>query len=362
MTPFNKSDRLVLERLTRGVPLKLNEGRRLLMKDLVAKKEDISPIPPEVKLWFPIPEAGEVNVNARIKPERIMIPATVVNGLQKYILNCLKEISGYSKPELDGVIVGLSGGIDSTTIAAIAKTALEGTRYFVKGIILGRGQFGEQGEMNELEYQDVLFARRAAEDMGLNYEYLDISLLADAVYKIFSNSQPWNLSGILPRIRSALLLQVADDANAICAGSTNGTEFLLGAFSVGGPGGHFAPLIDFYKSEVYKIGEMLGIPRYVLDRRPAVSELGFYDDQLYGASCFIIDPILRRMGWQKRSPENVARELGHSPNWLHRIKKLRIEGEKGRKFPPVLIVCRGYKARIKPDLKWNRDRYFNNLF
>lgn len=332
------------------------------MKDLTARKEDLSPIPPEVKMWFPVPEAGEVNVNARIRPERIIIPDVVINGLQRHILKCLKEISGYSKPELDGVIIGLSGGIDSTTLAAITKTALGGTRYFVKGIILGRGRLGEQGEMNDIEYQDTLFAMRAAEDMGLNYEYLDISLLVDATCKIFSDSQPWSLSGILPRIRSSLLLQVADSTNAICAGSTNGTEFLLGAFSVGGPAGHFAPLVDFYKSEVYKIGEMLGTPRYILERRPAISELGFYDDQLYGASCFILDPILRRMGWQKRSPEYVAKELGHSPNWLHRIKKLRFEGEKGRKFPPVLVVCRGYKTRIKPYLKWNRDRYFNNLF
>ncbi len=313
-------------------------------------------------MWFPAPEQGEVNVSARIRPERIIIPDTVINGLKRHILKCLKEISGYSKPELDGVIVGLSGGVDSTTLAAIIKTALEGTRYFVKGVILGRGRLGRQGEMNDIEYQDVLFAIRAAEDVRLDYEYLDISLLINAVYRIFSDSHPWDLSGILPRIRSALLLQAADSANAICAGSTNGTEFLLGAFSVGGPGGHFSPLIDFYKSEVYKIGEMLSVPRYVLDRRPAISELGFYDDQLYGTSCFVLDPILRRMGWQKRSPESVAKELGHSPNWLHRIKELRIEGEKGRKFPPALVACRGYKARIKPDLKWNRDHYFNNLF
>lgn len=68
------------------------------------------------------------------------------------------------------------------------------------------------------------------------------------------------------------------------------------------------------------------------------------------------------MGWQKRSPESVARELGHSVDWLRRIKELRLEGEKGRKFPPALVVGRGFNTKIKPDLIWDRDRYFRNLF
>lgn len=147
----------------------------------------------------------------------------------------------------------------------------------MRGIILGRGPQGDKGEMNDVEYQDIMYAIKSAEDIRLDYEYLDISEFVNTAYDLFPASQPWELSGILPRIRSSLLLQAADNANAICAGSTNGTEFLLAAFTVGGPAGHFAPLVDFYKSEVYKIGEILGVPDYIRDRKPAISELGIYD-------------------------------------------------------------------------------------
>lgn len=323
---------------------------------------DQSPISPDIKMWFPVPEPGEVNFTARIRPERINIPGKVIAGLQDYIRECMEAISGYSKSDLDGIIVGLSGGIDSTTVLAICKTALENSNHFLRGIILGRGPEGQQGEMNDSEYQDVLFARRTAEDMQIKYEYLDISRIVNAAYELFPNTQPWELSGVLPRIRSAILLQIADNANAVCAGTTNGTEFLLGAFTVGGPTGHFAPLLDFYKSEVYKIAEILRVPPYIINRKPLVSELNLSEEQLYGASCYIIDPIIRRMGWHKRSPERVAKELGHDANWLRRIKDLRLEGEKGRKFPPSLIVCRKYKYKIKPKLSWDRNQYFNNLF
>lgn len=100
--------------------------------------EELLPVSPEVKIWFPVPEPGQVNFEARIKPERIYIPEQVIDKLKNYIRNTLHVISGYSKPELDGIVVGLSGGIDSTTTAALCRDALSGTRYFVKGLIMGR--------------------------------------------------------------------------------------------------------------------------------------------------------------------------------------------------------------------------------
>ncbi len=323
---------------------------------------ELPSVSPEVKFWFPVPEPGQVNFEARIRPERIQIPDQVVDKLKQYVRDALQEISGYSKPELDGIIVGLSGGIDSAATAALCRDAVSGTRYFVKGLIMGRAPEGQQGSMNPVEYQDIVYAIQSARDMGIDYEYIDISLLVEAVYQTFPNAKPWELSGILPRLRASLLYQAADNNNAICAGTTNGTEFILAAFSVGGPAGHFQPFIDFYKSEVYKIAEKLGVPDYIRDRRPAISELGLYDEQLYGADCYVLDPILRRMNWQKRSPERVSRELGHDVEWLRRIKELRIEGERGRKYPPAFIVGRGYKIRVKPDVKFDRDKYFDNLF
>ncbi len=318
-------------------------------------------VPQEVKEWFPIPNEGEVNFEARIKPENIVLPADIVYRLSDYVKECLQKISGYSKLALDGIVVGLSGGIDSATTAAICKTALQGTRYFIRGVILGRASAGKKGQMNDLEFEDVQFAKRMADDMGIEYQYLDISKTVESISGLVFGSGSWEMSGILPRLRSLLLLQIADSMNAICAGSTNGTELILSAFTVGGPAGHFRPIIDFYKSEVYKLAEILGVPEYIRSRKSVISELGIYDEQLYGGGCYILDPILRRLSWQKRSPKSVAKELGHSVNWLRRIKELRLEGEKGRKFPPQFMVCREYRLRVKPAMVWDRDTYFGNL-
>ncbi len=324
-------------------------------------QKDSNPVSPEIACWFPIPEPNQVNFEARIRPERVTIPERVIDELGQFIRQTLHEISGYSKPKLDGIVVGLSGGVDSTTTAKLCKDALKETDYFVKGLIMGRGSEGEQGEMNSVEYEDILYAIESAKDIGIAYRYLDLEPLLKTTGELFPGIPFWEMSGLLPRIRSAFLYQEADNNNAICAGSTNGSEFILGAFTVGGPAGHFQPLADFYKSEVYAIAKMIGVPDYIRERKAAVSELGVYEEQLYGASCYILDPILRRLNWQKRSPERIAKELGHDVEWIKKIKKLRIEGEKGRKFPPTFVVGRGHKIKIKPDVKFNRDRYFNNI-
>ena len=326
-------------------------------------ENSISPevILPELKMWFPIPEPGQVNYEARIRPERIKIPEEVIESLKNFIRTTIEKISGYSKPHPDGIIIGLSGDIDSTTTTVLCKEALLGTDKFVKGIIFGRAPEGKKGDMNDLEYEDIVFAIKSAKDIGVDYQYLDISSIVNFAYQMFPHSSMWELSGILPRLRAALLYQLADSHNAICAGTTNGTEFILGAFTFGGPAGHFQPFLDFYKSEVYKIAEMLGVPDYIIKRRPAISELGVYDEKLYGASCYILDPILRRLNYQRRSPESVAKELGHDVHWLYKIKKLRIMGEQGRKYPPVFIVGREYKIKIRPQVKFDRDSYFDNL-
>jgi len=76
-------------------------------------RQDFSPqgelplISPDVKFWFPVPEPGQVNYEARIRPERIRIPEPVIDSLKGYVRKTLQEISGYSKPELDGVVIGI---------------------------------------------------------------------------------------------------------------------------------------------------------------------------------------------------------------------------------------------------------------
>lgn len=319
-------------------------------------------ISPEVKKWFPIPEPGEVNVEARLRLEDITIPNNVVEDLQRYIQHVLSIHSGYSKDSPDGVIIGLSGGIDSSTVATLLGQTLKqgGTRYHFKGIILGRAPMGEEGKMNSVEIEDIKTAHQFAQDMHLDYEYLDISSLIKEFYKLFPKSTEWELSGVLPRIRFAVLQQYADNNNFLLADPTNFTEWSLAAFTSSGSVGSVGPLVDLYKSEVFALGKKLGVPDYVLQKKPAISELGIYDEQLYGGNCFILDPIIKRLVSDFKTPREIADELGHSVNWINRIKKLRIEGESARKTPPLAIFNERYIV-VHPAIGKIDRSYFDKI-
>lgn len=323
---------------------------------------ELPPISSEVRKWFPIPEPGEVNLEARLNLEDIVIPDRVIEDLQRYVLHVLSIHSGYSKDSPDGVIIGLSGGIDSSTVAALLDQTFKqkSKHYHFKGIILGRAPAGEQGEMNNVEWEDVRIAHQFAQNQNLDYEYFNISSLVDNFYKLFPKAKKWELSGVLPRIRFAVLQQYADNNNFLLADSTNFTEWTLAAFTSSGSAGSVGPLVDLYKSEVFALGKKLGMPDYVLQKKPAISELGIYDEQLYGGDYFILDPILKRLVSDFKTPREIADELGHSVNWINRIKTLRIEGEQARKIPSLAIFNERYIIVHPPIGKIDRS-YFDRI-
>ena len=51
----------------------------------MAKKITTEVVAPEIKMWFPVANDGEINFEARIKPENIVIPTRVVEGIQQFI-------------------------------------------------------------------------------------------------------------------------------------------------------------------------------------------------------------------------------------------------------------------------------------
>jgi NAD+ synthase len=197
-------------------------------------------------------------------------------------------------------------------------------------------------------------------DLGLEFTYLDIN----NQYKLMTESYKteWAKSSALPQIRAMHLNSQATEEDLISVGSTNGTEFILAAFSTGGPAGNIAPLIDLYKSEVYAVARDIGVPQYIIDRKPLISELNLSDYSLYGdqqgVDATVLDPILRRLWYQKQSPEVVAEALGHGLDWINDINNKRIIGETCRRGYKPLVINRAFGQEIiEPDMVIDRS-YF----
>jgi len=313
----------------------------------------------ETSVWFPIPEEGGVNYASRIDVNEIKITPQYVEALEDYLDGALEDFTGFSQERCKGFVVALSGGLDSAVTAKLLQDYCNKKGKELKIIIIGSGN--HNGNSEEYggtvgEWIDIQYAKLFCQDLDLDFEYVDIESEYSASSKRYSET--WAKSGQLPRIRANHLYTMAEEHDLISVGSTNGTEVILAAFSTGGPAGNIAPLVDLYKTEVYALARDIGVPQYIIDRKPLISELNTADDSFYGVDSALLDPILRRLWYKKQEPSQVAEELGHSESWINDINEKRIKGESARRYYQPLIINRPLKYKdIDPDLNIDRS-YF----
>ncbi len=177
-----------------------------------------------------------------------------------------------------GIVLGLSGGIDSAVVAAL------GVRAFgenVLGIIM-------PCESIDKDEEDALSVARA---INLKTIKVDLTETYRTLLKSSFNSENrMAKSNIKPRLRMTILYYYAQDLGYLVASGSNASEFHLGYFTkYGDSGTDMFPLIEFVKSEVYQLASALGIPEEVIEKKPSAGlwegqsdelEMGFSYDEL----------------------------------------------------------------------------------
>lgn len=157
-------------------------------------------------------------------------------------------------------LFGFSGGLDSSTTAAVLKNALG--KENVLGILMP-----EQGSG----------ANQLAEKIGINYQEIPVLNLVD----------PSGLEGFcedriargnfIARSRMAILYYLANCEDGLVIGTSNKSEIYTGYFTKFGDGASdFRPLADLYKTEVKELAKKLGVSEEVINKEPTA---GFWEDQ-----------------------------------------------------------------------------------
>lgn len=158
-----------------------------------------------------------------------------------------------------GAVIGISGGIDSAVVAALAVEALGPGR--VLGLIL-------PCESNEEDMKDAI---DFTEKLGIDYKIIDLT----NTYQVFlrdnrENSQ-CNLSfcNIKPRLRMTTLYFQASLYNYLVLGTSNKSELVTGYLTKYGDGGvDIEPIADLLKNEVYQMASLLDIPKEIIEKKP----------------------------------------------------------------------------------------------
>ena len=172
-----------------------------------------------------------------------------------------KNITSWIKQKVDGskakgIVVGLSGGVDSACVAALAKMALGDN---VLGLILSC----------QSNSQDEKFACQVADKFKIKLEKVCLDEVYDKFVSILPKAEKMPLANLKPRLRMVALYYFANKLNYLVAGTGNKSEALIGYFTKYGDGGvDILPLGDLLKTEVRALAKELGVPQEVIERVP----------------------------------------------------------------------------------------------
>ena len=226
-----------------------------------------------------------------------------------------------------GMVVGLSGGVDSAVVARVAQMAVP------------------DGLMTVMmpahsDPRDAEDARLVAETFGLPVMTVDLSRAVDALLvqaqQALGTWPPDTVSGdekatrlalanLKPRLRMTTLYYVANRLNYLVAGTGNRSEIAIGYYTKYGDGGvDLLPLGSLVKSEVRALARHLGVPARIIDKSPSAGLwLGQTDEGEMGFTYAELEDYLRN------GPDSLV------PATVMKIERLVRISEHKRHVPPV---------------------------
>jgi len=269
-----------------------------------------------------------------------------LSEVEKRIKRFIKEYVDNAGAE--GIVLGLSGGIDSGTTAAISSLAVGGNR--VTGLMLP--------EKETYSSKDIDDAKLVAKKFGLKTQLCDITPVLEGFYNtipIFDQADKLCKGNIKARTRMIYLYYYANKLNKIVCGSSDKSETMMGYFTKWGDvAADISPLMDLYKTQVRKLAEHMGIPRE-LAAKPSTPAL--WPNQLaeteLGIKYETLDLIL--YGLERfTTTEEIAQQLGLKKTLIEKVKNRWLAIEHKRRLPLVPKV--EYRT-VGTDFRLPRHKY-----
>jgi NAD+ synthase len=187
----------------------------------------------------------------------------------------------------DGVVIGLSGGIDSATTSKLCEEAI-GAEKVLNLFLPSRST--PKGDLAD--------ARGFCEREGMELRVVDVEPSIKAFESMLPEARRAELRGnVAARCRMIVLFHHAKMMNRLVMGTSNKSELLVGYFTKFGDGGaDFCPIGDLYKTEVRLLAKKLGIPKKIIEKVPSAGLWpGQTDEGELGISYDELDAVLAAM-------------------------------------------------------------------
>ncbi len=183
-----------------------------------------------------------------------------------------------------GIVLGLSGGIDSAVVAALSKQAVGKARVLALFMPCNSHP------------QDLAHAKLVARKLGLKSKLVDLSKVYNDFLKILPPAGSLARFNLKPRLRMCTLYYFANKLNYLVCGTGNKSELMVGYFTKYGDGGvDILPIADLFKRQVRQLARELKIPEEVIIKPPTAGLWhGQTDEGEMGITYNDLDGILDR--------------------------------------------------------------------
>ncbi len=228
--------------------------------------------------------------------------------LKEYLKVIEEFIADYlEKSHQKQYVLGLSGGVDSSLVAALTKEAVGKDKLTCIMIPINSHP------------SDLIDAKELAEDFDLNYEVIDLSKAYHEVVEAFE-SQGIELdrstkANIKVRLRMTTLYGYAQKVGGLVIGTDNADEKYTGYFTKYGDGGvDIQPITHLLKSEVVEASKIMGVKKHLAERVPTAGLFeGQTDETEMRVKYDVLDAYLSGKEIDEASKERIE--------YLHRISE-----------------------------------------
>ena len=238
--------------------------------------------------------------------------------LKEYCLEIEKFLKNYlTKSGSKSYVLGLSGGVDSSLVAAITKKAVGKENLFCYSLPIHSHQSDEDD------------ATKLAKLLDVNFKVVDLSKTYDSYLNQLNgeNFSRLTRSNLKVRMRMAALYAFAQEHNALVLGTDNYDENYVGYFTKHGDGAcDVLPIVHLAKAEVREAAKLYGVSDELANRTPSAGLFeGQTDEKEMGITYDELDAFL--LG--KEINEDVKKRIEH----LHKISEhKRLETPRPKPF------------------------------
>jgi NAD+ synthase len=216
-----------------------------------------------------------------------------------------------------GVVLGLSGGIDSAVVSGLCARALGAEN--VLGIVM---------PIHSISI-DAAHGEETARSWGIDYRTIDLSSAYDALQDVLPQGSELAYANIKPRLRMITLYHHANTLGRMVIGTGNRSELMAGYYTKYGDGGtDLLPIAGLYKWQVRELAREIGVPQGIIDKPPSAGLWqGQTDEQEMGITYADLDRTLAAID------SGVVSSI--EPPLLEQVQRMIRVSEHKRHLPPI---------------------------